>query len=287
MTIRAIARLGEDCRLVGQACRAFSFNHGMEHAGNLAFLGMLALLPFLIFLLSLSGLFGQTGAGRAAVDFLLASLPPRASEAIAAPLHSVVEASGGGLLAFSVAFALYTSVNGIEAARQAVIHASNGREHAANWWRRIVGDLALVLFGALAITLATSLIVLLPAAIAAFERIFALPAGIHDFSLAARYLLAPLLLLVTLLGLYKAFTPKLPGRRRRYLPGALLTVAVWLVLGEGLAFYIRTFGRYDAIYGSLAGVVILMLFLFVSAAAFILGAHLNAASAARNGQGGD
>lgn len=258
----------------------------MEHAGNLAFLGMLALLPFLIFLLSLSGLFGQTEAGRAAVDFLLASLPPRASETIAAPLRSVVEASGGGLLAASIAFALYTSVNGVEAARQAVIHASGRREHAASWWRRILADLAIVVAAALAITLATSLIVLLPSAIATVERMFALPTEVHDYGLAARYLLAPLLLLLTLIGLYKAFTPRMPGRRRRYLPGALLTVAVWFVLGEGLALYIRYLGRYDAIYGSLAGVVILMLFLFVSAAAFILGAHLNAASA-RPGDGGN
>lgn len=259
----------------------------MEHAGNLAFLGMLALLPFLIFLLSLSGLFGQTEAGRAAVDFLLESLPPRASETIAAPLRSVIESSGGGLLAIAIAFALYTSVNGVEAARQATIHAAGGREHAASWWRRILADLAIVIVAAAAITLATSLIVLLPTLIATIERLFDLPAVVHDYGLVARYLASPLLLLATLTGLYKAFTPRLPARRRRYLPGALLTVAVWLALGEGLAFYIRTLGRYDAIYGSLAGVVILMLFLFVSAAAFILGAHLNAACTATPTDDGD
>lgn len=282
-----VRRLAEHCGICWQALHRFATDHGFEHAGNLAFLGTLALFPFLIFLLALSGLFGQTKAGREAITFLLANLPADIAATLAGPIDTVVSSSGGGLLTGAVAFALYISVDGVEAARKTVIHAYDSWEHAAPIWRRLLADLALIVASAVLIMAAMSLIVLVPWAIDLVERVVHLPPRIHDYSFWARYLAAPLLLFFTLLALYRLFAPRLPERRRYYLPGALLTVIVWLVLGKTMALFLRHADRYDIIYGSLAGIVLVQLFFFLVASAFILGAHLNAAYSRRRGGCGD
>ena len=256
-------------------CR-FLTDHGPEHAGNLAFLGTLALFPFLIFLLSLSGLLGQTAAGHEAIAFLLGNLPPPVARAIEPAIRALVDAADRGLLTGAVILALYSSINGLEAARRAVIHAHGGWEHAAAFWRRMLADLLIVILVTLAIVLITALVILLPPLLAVVEDWLHLPEAVHFFSLVGRVLFAPLLMFAILLGAYRLFTPRIPGQRRRCLPGALLTLVVWLALAKGMALYLQFAVRYDLVYGSLAGLVLLELFLYLLAAAFILGAHLNA-----------
>jgi membrane protein len=66
-----------------------------------------------------------------------------------------------------------------------------------------------------------------------------------------------------------------------------LTVLVWLALGKGMAFYLKHADRYDIVYGSLAGVVLLQLFIYVISGTFILGAHLNASYSRASSQGAE
>ncbi|MFQ5346754.1 MAG: YihY/virulence factor BrkB family protein [Rhodothalassiaceae bacterium] len=269
-------RVGAHAALLWQALARFFVDQGPEHAGNLAFLGTLALFPFLIFLLSLSGLFGQTAAGHEAIDFLLMNLPEPVSGALGPAIRRLVEATDRGVLTGAVLLALYSSINGLEAARRTVIHAYGSWDYAAPLWRRAIADLVIVLVGSLAIILVTALTVFLPPLISLVESWLPLPAIVHDLSLVGRVVFAPLLMFLTPLVAYRLFAPRMPGQRRYYLPGALLTLLVWLALAKGMALYLEYAARYDLIYGSLAGLVLLELFLYLVAAAFILGAHLNA-----------
>lgn len=277
-------RIGEHCRILWTALGRFWNDHGPEHAGNMAYVGLLALFPYLIFLVAISGLFGQTGAGRDSIAFFLDNLQPQIGRTIRAPLESLIEAASGGLLTTSLLFGLWSAIIGVEAARSAVIHAYGGWEHAASVWRRLLADLLIVIGTALAITLAMSLILLAPVLIDWVEGYIALPAVIHQYSFWGRYVLAPIIMFLSLLGIYKAFSPRLPSHRRFFLPGAILTLIVWLAIGKGMAVYIRFASSYDLIYGGLAGVVLLLLFLYSVASAFILGAHLNAAYSKCRGQ---
>lgn len=265
------------CRIWWRGLVSFYTGQGPEHAGNLAFLGMLALFPFLIFLLALSGLFGQTEAGQDAVQALMANLPPEIAETLAGPMRNVVEASGGGILTGSLIFLLWPAMNGVSAARKAVIHAYGSWEHAAPAWRRLMGDLGLVVLAAILIPLSMSLIVLLPVAITTLDALLPLPDVVRNISLLGRVVIAPLLLFLAVLGLYRSFTPNMPEQRRYYLPGAALAGLVWIGLGKAMAVFLARADRYDLFYGSLAGVVLLQIFLFVLAIVFIYGAHLNAA----------
>ncbi|WP_281320813.1 YihY/virulence factor BrkB family protein [Iodidimonas sp. MBR-22] len=264
----------------GRICWAsllrFFKNHGLEDAGNLAFLGVMALFPFLIFMIALSGFIGQTDMGQDAIRFLLTNLPQGIAQTLEGPIDNILKVSGGGLLTGSIAFALWSAVQGVEGARKTVIHAFGSWHHAAPFWRRLLADLALIIITALAILLAMSFLVAIPVTLSFLSELFYLPQTIRDYSIWARYIAAPLLLFLALLALYKNFTPRLPRHRRHYVPGALFTVLVWLLLGKGMTVFLNHADRYDVIYGSLAGMVILQLFIYIIAAAFILGAHLNA-----------
>ncbi|GAB4122292.1 MAG: hypothetical protein Kow00104_06090 [Rhodothalassiaceae bacterium] len=270
-------RLAEHGRIIAAAAKRFWFDHGPEQAGNMAFLGLLALFPYLIILLSVSGLVGATGAGRRAIAFFLGYLPPDVATNIAPIVDSIVEGTSRGVLTTSIVFAFWSAISGIEAARQTVIHAHDSWQHAASIWRRLLADIAIILITVLLITLAMSLIVLVPPLLAWLGQFIPIPEAVEQYSLIARYVLAPLLLFATLVALYKAFSPRMPGHRRFYLPGAIFALVIWTALGKAMAVYLRFASTYDLFYGSLAGVVLLLLFLYIVAAAFILGAHLNAA----------
>ena len=86
--------------------------------------------------------------------------------------------------------------------------------------------------------------------------------------------LALLLMLVTALVYYVA--PNVAQPFRLISPGAVLAVAVWVIASAGFSFYVSSFGNYSATYGSLGGVVVLLLYFYLSSAVLLLGAEVNA-----------
>ena len=75
-----------------------------------------------------------------------------------------------------------------------------------------------------------------------------------------------------------AFAPDVDARRRRILsPGGLVGVAIWIVASGAFFFYVSNFGNYGATYGAFAGAVILLLWLYLTSNAFLLGGELNGA----------
>ncbi len=259
-----------------RAAQRFVATHGFEHAGNLAFLGLLALFPFLIFLLNLAGFFGQTEAGQQAIALLMENLPPRIAEAIARPISNTIARADEGLLTGAILFALWVSINGLEAARLTVIEAFRAWPHAMPLWKRMSVNLLLVLVAAVLILAAMSLLVLLPVALETAERWFSLPAHALELGRLVHHVIAPLLILAAVYGGYRLFTPAVPGLRRRYLPGTVWTLAAWWASAKAVALFLSHAERYDILYGSLAGIVLTQLFFFFLAASFIFGAHLNA-----------
>ncbi len=98
----------------------------------------------------------------------------------------------------------------------------------------------------------------------------------------ARYSLA-LLLLVTILAVIYYFGTSIRQPFRIITPGGTFCIAVWIILGLLFRFYVNHFGRYDATYGSLAGVAILLLFFYIDSLVLLMGAEINSEVAFANG----
>jgi membrane protein len=86
-----------------------------------------------------------------------------------------------------------------------------------------------------------------------------------------------------------AFAPDLPRRRFRWIsPGAVLGVMIWVLASAGFFYYVSHFGKFGATYGAFAGAIVLLLWLYITSIAFLLGGELNGAieKAHIAGQGG-
>lgn len=263
--------------ILKDAGAGFGRNGGMAAAGNMAFLAMFCLFPFIIFMISLSGMLGQSEKGLEAIAFILSLLPTEVSTAIQKPLYGVIKTAGGEILTFSILFALMTAANGIEAAREIVIR-SFGRKFGHAFWKRRLESLAFVIIASLLVLLSMSIQVMGPPVVAAINSLF--PDMVTDQIMGLWRLIAlaisPMALLLGLYILYLALTPRTVYRPYR-LPGAFLTLVIFLSTAKGLSVFLKYAGTYNVTYGSLAGVVIVQLFCYIVSLGFIFGSEFNAA----------
>jgi len=264
-----------------EAAREFVADDAFMMAGHLTYMSVLSLFPFLIFLVTVAGFFGQTEAGASAVDLLLQSMPPAVAQVFERPIRDVVRGASGGLMTFGIVGALWTAASALEAARAALNRAYDIKtEHPI--WRTRLESLGLVLSASVLLIVAMLPLLLGPLVWRELEARFHLPAADAAFWNVLRYVLGASLILATLAGLYRLL-PAIRLRWRWVLPGAGLTVGLWLIAATGFSMYLKYAPDYTLTYGSLAGIILALLFFYALAAIFLFGAEWNAAIARREG----
>lgn len=262
-------------RLIFGAGRAMINSLSFELAGHIAYTGLLAIFPFLIFLASLAGFLGNVAGSLASVQTMLHLLPPDVAKTLEPVIHEVLDTRDGGLLTLGLLGALWVASNGIDALRIALNSAYDIQEERP-WWLIKLGSIGAIIVGGFAFLMLSVLVVLGPVIWKAL--LWAFPLGEADkwaFSLF-RYTLAGLVLLAGLLALHRW----LPGKRipvSCLLPGVAATAALWLLAASLFSLYVAKLGSYSATYGSLGGVIVTLVFFYVSAVLFIFGGELNAA----------
>lgn len=253
----------------------FVEDEGFMLAGHLAFISLLSLFPFLIFLVALAGFLGQTEAGAKVVGFMFENMPEAVSGVLRRPINEVLERRSGGLLTLGIVGAIWTAASGIEAARIALNRAYDAVDYKP-FWRRRLESLIIVIFAATIIVSALAVLVLGPLVWRALLQF--LPA-LEPFSglwAVLRYALTSAVLICAVSALYYL----LPAVRPRFswvVPGAVLTLLLWNAAGTSFALYLEHFGNYPMTYGSLGGIVIVLIFFYILAASFLFGAELNGA----------
>ena len=263
----------------------FIANDGPQRAGHIAFASLLAFFPFLIFLTSLAGFLGQGEAAREFVAFVFEMMPPEVANAVAPAVGEVVGRTRGGLLTVSLLGSLWAASSGVEALRLALNQAYRVTNRRPFWRRRLEG-LAFVVIAAVAILAAMIGIVAGPLIWDLVESVLGVAAPPRWVWGVARYSVASFGLLLTVSLLYRW----LPNQRqpwRRVLPGAVVAVSAWLVAASLASVYFSQAKHFTMTYGSLGGIVIALLFFYLSAAILIFGAELNAVLDRDDGQGGD
>jgi len=240
---------------------------GFVFAGNLAYLSLLTLFPFFIVVATISGTIGRTEDGIHAVNAFLRTVPPDVGKLIATPVRAVIAArSGKGLLTLGILVTLWTVSGFLETIRE-IIRRAYGTTSTRAVWEYRVGAIALIL-GAVVLMIIAFVVQLLP-----FKA--------HLIDVVGLSRIAPALaLFIALWGLFYALTP----RKYRDLgcpiwPGALLIAAVWIGTTMLLPVVLGMFGSYDLTYGSLAGVIVALLFFYIIGLGVVFGAQLNAALA--------
>lgn len=257
-------------------------------AAELSYYFLLALVPFLIFLTSIIGIVlgSGTGARHALFRYLARIMPPSAFELIDNTMLEIATASSGGKLSFGLLAALWVASNGMGAITESLNTAYDLKE-TRSWWRQRLVAIGLTVALSVLIIFALVLVV-------AGGRISEWLAAAYGFgpvfAFAWRILQWPVVLACMLLAfaLIYYFAPAIRKQRWTYFtPGAVTGLVLWLLVSIGFRAYLHFFNSYSATYGSLGAVIILMLWLYFTGVAVLIGGEVNSEieAAARAGPG--
>ncbi len=249
---------------------------GFTHAGNLAYLSLLTLFPFFIMVATVAGTLGRTEDGLRAVRVFLKTLPPDVATLVAKPIADVIGVrASAGLLTLGIIVALWTISGFIETVR-AIIRQAYQTKGSLPVWRYRIGSVLVVFVAVLMMLAALASQVLLTGAEALLTQftdgVFA------DLGLGR---IVPAAILFG--ALYAVFFVLTPARFRLLRcpiwPGALVTSLTWVLTTMAMPLVLAQFGSYTLTYGSLAGVIVSLLFFYIIGLGLVVGANLNAALA--------
>jgi membrane protein len=254
------------------------YSDGFIHAGNLAYLALLSLFPFVIVAAAVARLFGQTKEGMNAVIALFQTMPPNVAEVLEKPINDVLQARTGGLLWLGAAVGLWTTGSFIETIRD-IIRRAYGVTFSRPFWEYRLGSLGMIIASVIIAMVAFSASVLLSGV---QEFVVAQIPGADDLvGVLTLFRVVPALMLFG--SLYLLFYTLTPKRYRirscPKWPGPAFVTVWWLATTALLPTILTSLGGYDMTYGSLAGVIIALLFFFVIGLGVVIGAELNAALA--------
>jgi membrane protein len=253
---------------------------GFTHAGNLAYLSLLTLFPFFIVLATVAGSLGRTDDGMRVISAFMRALPPNVAALVSKPISDVIGVrASGGLLTFGIVVTLWT-VSGFVETIRAIIHDAYQAGTTAPIWRKRLGSVLLVFAAVMLLLLAFAVQVVLTGAEAFVARLMPFALEGAPGQLAVGRILPALALFGALYLIFFAMTP----RRYRLLgcplwPGALATTCVWVGTTMGMPRVLAMFSNYTLTYGSLAGVIVTLLFFYIVGLGVVAGAQLNAALA--------
>jgi membrane protein len=243
---------------------------------QVAFSSLLAFLPTVILLIGLFGLFGN-GAFDSLEHFASAVAPHDVIDVIDLAKKDAVRNKSGSAIAFALGIvaALWAATGASNALMKAVNRAYDRIETRPFWKQRLIA-LTLVIATGLVLAGVFLLIVFGGDLGDAIVRRSGLGGSFKVFWNIARWPIAfGAVLLFNALVYYLA--PNLPQRSWRWLtPGSLVAALSWLVLSGLFALYTSYSSSYSRTYGSIAGVIVLLLWLYYSALAILFGAELNA-----------
>ena len=258
--------------------REFRDDNLTDWAAALTYYAVLAIFPGLIVLVAILGLVGQhPETTNALLDIVDDIGPDSAVETFRGPIESVVKSNSGAsaLLGVGLLVAIWSASGYIGAfirAMNAIYEVEEGRPF---WKRRplqIVITVAMVLLLAI---VAISIVVTGPLARSIGDAI-----GLGDTAVTVWNIAKWPVIVVIVMGMFAVLyyvAPNVRQPRLRWItPGGVVAVLAWLVVSVGFGIYVANFGSYDKTYGSLGGVIVFLVWLWLSNLALLFGAEFDA-----------
>jgi membrane protein len=254
------------------------YDDGMIHAGNLAYMSMLAIFPFFITAGAIFSAIGEEAERAATITAILSALPPLVAEVIGPVAFDVVEARSGWLLWLGALVGLWTAGSLMETIRD-ILHRAYGTRPAHAFWKHRLFSTGIILGAVLLLLLSLIAQVMIGAAQEVIEAYF--PELTKAMAQLQWSRIIPAIgLYASLFALFVALTPA-RYRFKRYpkWPGALLVTVWWFGVMAALPPVLSSLFAYDLTYGSLAGIMIALFFFWLVGLGMVAGAELNAALA--------
>jgi membrane protein len=252
-------------------------DHVSAFAGNLTYKTLFAIFPFFTFLLSLLGLFNATNLVNDMIDYLSGVVPESATTFIKDQLLSITKSQAESAFTLGAIISIALALWGVSGAFRSIMEAMNVMyevDEDRPFWR--VYGLSIFMSLAVVILMVSAFgIVIFGGSVGGglaeavgLDRVFQIVWSIVQWPIVACIVLFTFALIYF-------FAPAAKQKFTWISPGAVLAFAFWLVFSLLFSFYVGNFGSYSASYGSLAGVIILMLYVYYSAFIMLVGAEMN------------
>ena len=245
-------------------------------AGGIAYAAFLALFPALIAGISLFGLVADPATIAQQAEGVLAALPETAQPLLRDQIIALTQTPSGALsfsLVVSILLALWSASAGTGSLMTGINIAYDEQE-SRNFFK-LRGTALLLTFGAIIFVLITlALVAVVPAALNALQ----FGTFINVIVQIVRWALLVVLVVIALAIVYRMAPDRDAPQFKWTSIGALVAAALWVLASVGFSLYVNNFGSYNKTYGALAGVVVLLLWLYLTGYIILLGAEINAES---------
>jgi membrane protein len=243
-------------------------------AAQLAYYFFFALFPALLVVIAIAGLFPFHTLVDSMVSLLGQFAPPEVLTIIADQLRKITQGEQGGLVTFGVLTALWSS----SSAMTAIIDTLNNAydiEEGRPWWRVRLTAIGLTLGVAVFILVAVAFVLAGPSVAERLANLWYLGPA---FEWTWKILQWPLVFALASVGMAMVyyFAPDADQDWVWLTPGSVLATALWLLATIGFKFYVANMGEYTETYGAIGGVMVTMLWFYISGLVILLGAEMNA-----------
>jgi membrane protein len=259
-------------RVLAAATRSYVFHQSANHAGSVAFSFVLAMFPLLILMSAAASYIGQPGDAAALAKRVLEYAPQPVRELVKPAIDQVLAQRSQALLTIGLLATLWIASSGLQAIRSA-LNRAYGIERGLPFWKARIKVIIFTILAGTSLLVAFGSVVIMPYAWQLLEEH---PVAEQRLFLSewVRYGSA----FVVLTGLYSllyAWLPDVRQRIRTVLPGAVAGAALWTTAAAILSHALSGAAKLVLLYGSFAGVVATLMFLYACAATLIFGAEIN------------
>lgn len=237
-----------------------------------AYYYLLAIVPLLILLLSILP-YLQIDPD-SVMEFIAGIMPGQVAQTFEETIVSVVTTPSGGLLTFGILGTLWSASNAMNAFIEAINQAYDVEE-TRSFIKKKATAIVLTLFMLIAVIIALVLPIFGGAIIDAISSFLNLPEQTEIIFQVLRWVISIAVMSIVLAFLYK-FAPNKQFPFKEVIVGAVIATVLWQVVSFGFSVYVANFGSYSATYGSLGGLIVLMLWFFLTGLILVIGGEINA-----------
>jgi membrane protein len=261
-------------RVLKRTAVSFYDDQMTQHAAALTYYGLMSLFPALLLGVSLLGLLGQyPQTYNSVISYLRDVVPPDTLNAIDHSIKRAIQHKGNATtgLVIGIVTALYGTTGVLESARRA-LNVVFGVESGRNFFHRKGRDIvsSFILIGLVTLTL---ILVFVGGSLA--NHVFG-EGSAHAWNIV-RWPLAVVVAMLAFAYVYYV-TPDLQEREFKLMtPGAVVAVIAWIAISYGFSTYLSHYSEVNAIYGTFAGAIILVAWVWLTNVSLLFGAELNAA----------
>lgn len=252
-------------------------DHVSAFAGNLTYKALFAIFPFFTFLLSLLGLFNATSLVTDMLDRVSGALPESATTFIENQLVPLTKSQAESAFTVAAIISILLALWGVSGAFRSVMEAMNVMyevEEDRPFWKKYGISIFISLAVIVLMFTAFGIVIFGGSFGGGLAQAIGLGSVFQTVWSIAQWPIVACIVLFTFAVIYY-FAPAAEQRFRWISPGAVLAFVFWLVFSLAFSYYASNFGSYNETYGSLAGVILLMLYIYYSAFIMLIGAEMN------------